>query len=295
MKIIQPSFQILEQGPGFDGVCKQIELAGRTCYKSEDKITDTSAKAFVERMSKSNHGAMLEHGTLYFKVPTKGRYKTEVDFYRCNAHSRVQTDPLGAYWYITTNYRVWDSVPYYQEIDHYMCDKEQYHAERVTVLFHTQIAITREFNRHRVNSMAESSTRYCNYSKDKFGNEIVINKPDWITPESLEEHRMTLQRMCSMIAKREDEISFADIDYWLFANMACEYSYMKLIGMGWQPQQARTVLPLDTNSDLVHTAFVDEWKHFFALRAQGVTGAPHPDASALAIPLYNEFVKRHLI
>jgi thymidylate synthase (FAD) len=162
-------------------------------------------------------------------------------------------------------------------------------------LFHTQIAITREFNRHRVNSIAESSTRYCNYSKDKFGNEIAINQPSWITPESLEGHDMTLQRMCSLIAKREDESSFSDIDYWLFANMACEYAYMRLIDKGWSPQQARTVLSLDTNSDLVHTAFVDEWKHFFDLRAHGTTGAPHPDAAILAIPLYNEFVKRHLI
>ena len=88
---------------------------------------------------------------------------------------------------------------------------------------------------------------------------------------------------------------FTALDYWLLANTMAEYCYMGLIQQGWTAQQARTILPLDTNTDLVHTAFVEDWQHFFDLRALGTTGKPHPDASCLAIPLYNEFKKRGLL
>lgn len=80
MKLIKPSFEIIEQQPGLEGIHKQIELAGRTCYKSEDKITPDSAKSFVDRMVKSGHGAMLEHGTVYLKIPMeeyKKNYKNK--------------------------------------------------------------------------------------------------------------------------------------------------------------------------------------------------------------------------
>ena len=73
MKLIKPSFEILEQLPGLEGMYKQIELAGRTCYKSEDKITEDSAKEFVDRMIKSGHGAMLEHGTVYLSLDMTSR------------------------------------------------------------------------------------------------------------------------------------------------------------------------------------------------------------------------------
>lgn len=80
MKLIKPSFEIIKQQPGLEGVYKQIELAGRTCYRSEDKITPDSAKFFVDRMVKSGHGAMLEHGTVYLKIPMeeyKKNYKNK--------------------------------------------------------------------------------------------------------------------------------------------------------------------------------------------------------------------------
>ena len=69
MKLIESKVEVIEQQPGLDGVYKQIELAGRTCYRSYDKITEDSAKGFVDRMIKSKHGAMLEHGTVYLKIP----------------------------------------------------------------------------------------------------------------------------------------------------------------------------------------------------------------------------------
>ena len=93
-----------------------------------------------------------------------------------------------------------------------------------------------------------------------------------------------------------EDCGFNDIDYWLFANYAAEYSYLNLTEKcGWKPQQARSILPLDTKTTLVHTAFVDDWEHFFKLRALGTTGAPHPQAKELAYPLMEEFIKRNYI
>ena len=82
------------------------------------------------------------------------------------------------------------------------------------------------------------------------------------------------------------------VENWVFANLATERAYMNLIAAGRKPQEARVVLPLDTNTELVHTAFLSDWKHFFDLRALGTTGAPHPDAKIIALPLYEEFKRR---
>lgn len=97
--------------------------------------------------------------------------------------------------------------------------------------------------------------------------------------------------MCRTISNHGDEL-FNAVDTWLFANLACEWSYMRLIKLGWKSQQARRVLPLDTHSELIHTAFVSDWKHFFSLRCDK---AAHPDMRALAIPLQEEFIKRGYI
>ena len=169
------------------------------------------------------------------------------------------------------------------------------HALRITVHFTTQIAITREYNRHRANSMAEQSTRYCNYSKNKFDNEITINLPTWVEEDgyngyngSQEKEDYRLEDMCADIAEGRAQ-EWSKLDTWIFANQAAEYAYMKLIEAGCKPQEARAILPLDCNTELVHTAFISDWKHFFDLRALGTTGAPHPDAKVLALPLMEEF------
>ena len=279
MNIIQPSFEIWDQQPGPDGVYRQIERAGRVCYKSANNATETSAKPFVERMVKSQHTAMLEHGTVYLR----GR---GLDKYQYNKFSRYTN--IGDEDFVTTNLRVivengWDNDMTL------FCEPTVRHERRVTVHFTTQVAITREFNRHRANSMAEQSTRYCNYSKEKFSGEISVNQPSWVvcqgnTPDDL-------LSLCQKVADGTAD----DYENWLFANMAAEKAYMNLVATGRKPQEARAVLPLDTNTELVHTAFVSDWLHFFDLRALGTTGAPHPDAKLLAEPLLEEFRKRQLI
>lgn len=287
MRIVNPSFEILPQGEGINGVYELIEQAGRTCYKSENKIAPGTAKEFVDRMIKSEHYAMLEHGTVYLKFETLAR----AEKYLNNKYSEVRTC-YGSF-YVTTNLRVLVENGWLDELS-YVCEPTEYHEKRVTVLFHTQIAISREFNRHRVNSMAESSTRYCNYSKEKFGNEITINKPSWVSDKETGSTRELLNEYCRMIANN-DIACMSAIDWWHFANIASEIAYMKLIECGKKPQEARVVLPLDTNTDLVHTAFVSDWKHFFDLRALDKTGPAHPDAKALALPLYELFREKHII
>ena len=309
MKIIQPSFSIIDQDFGIDGIFRQIELAGRTCYRSEDRITETSAKVFVERMIASGHTAMLEHGTVYLAMPMETILPIEANGwgkYVKNPYSKgYKVCEVGGERRVavTTNYRVLVENGWLDDL-RYICNPTIYHARRITVLFHTQVAISREFNRHRVNSIAESSTRYCNYSKDKFGNEITVNLPSWIEPAAITPEAMDKAVMQNKLlelantwgnAQVKFPKEFTALDYWLLANTMAEYCYMGLVQQGWTAQQARTILPLDTNTDLVHTAFVEDWQHFFDLRALGTTGKPHPDASCLAIPLYNEFKKRGLL
>lgn len=298
MKNNLPQFEIWNQEPGMDGIYRQVERAGRVCYKSEDHCTAESARPFVERMIKSDHTAMLEHATVYLLYrdgetasAEQGDDETGEAWqrYERNKFSKVST--VDGCHYVTTNLRVLAENQWLADLDH-LTEPLAHHERRVTVHFTTQIATTREFNRHRANSMAEQSTRYCNYSKDKFGNEISINIPEWVRALSVEE---PAQIDFLELAKKVTEGQADDYENWLFANLAAERAYMNLIALGRKPQEARAILPLDTNTELIHTAFVSDWKHFFDLRAQGTTGAPHPDAKVLALPLYDEFCRLGLI
>lgn len=298
MKNNLPQFEIWNQEPGMDGIYRQVERAGRVCYKSEDHCTAESARPFVERMIKSDHTAMLEHATVYLlyrdgetaSAEQGGDATVEAwQRYERNKFSKVST--VDGCHYVTTNLRVLAENQWLADLDH-LTKPLAHHERRVTVHFTTQIATTREFNRHRANSMAEQSTRYCNYSKDKFGNEISINIPEWVRALSVEE---PTQIDFLELAKKVTEGQADDYENWLFANLAAERAYMNLIALGRKPQEARAILPLDTNTELIHTAFVSDWKHFFDLRAKGTTGAPHPDAKVLALPLYEEFCRLGLI
>lgn len=170
MKLIKANFNIIEQGSGIDGIYKIIEQAGRTCYKSLDKITPDSAKGFVDRMIKSGHGAMLEHGTVYLKTPLDYIRLDNNPYTVINIHDNIK--------YITTNLRVLIELCC-TGVFHFLCEPTEYHEKRVTVRFILPIGISREFCRHRVFSFAEQSTRYCNYNADKFNNELTFIIPYW--------------------------------------------------------------------------------------------------------------------
>lgn len=182
MKLIKPYFEIIEQESGLEGIYKQIELAGRTCYKSEDKITPDSAKGFVDRMIKSGHGAMLEHGTVYLYC---------ADQYFIFVGSKYESSKYSdVVWHeyapghrtavaITTNYRVLYENNWLDDLK-YLCEPTEYHQKRVTVKFICDRGVSHELVRHRVFSFAQESTRYCNYSKDKFGKELTFIIPCWL-------------------------------------------------------------------------------------------------------------------
>lgn len=295
MKINNPSFEIWPQEPGTDGIYRQIERVGRVCYKSEDHQTADSARPFVERMIKNQHLAMLEHGTVYLRMQNNQSAK----YY---ANKFTHANRVGNTAYITTNLRVLAENGWMDDLQ-FLTEPTWHHEQRVTVHFTTQIAITREFNRHRADSMAEQSTRYCNYSKDKFGNEITVCLPSWVKQEMADTDwepqvsggLLTLSGQEFMeLSRKVADGSATALDNWVFANLAAEKAYMNLVAAGRKPQEARVALPLDTATELVHTAFVSDWRHFFDLRALGTTGAPHPDAKALAMPLYEEFKERGL-
>ena len=255
MRLIKPKAELLLQQPGLEGVYKQIELAGRTCYKSTDKITEDSAKPFIDRMINSKHTAMLEHGTVYLII--KWWHIFKFFKYLLNPYSKILK-----FKYITTNLRVIKEHNWDNDLK-YICEPTEYHEKRYTFRLITSIGVTRELNRHRVNSIAEQSTRYCNYSKDKFGNEVTFCLPNWVS--STEYTEMT----------PEERIFFRSCEH-------AEYDYLRLISKGWKPQEAREVLSLCTATEIIHTAFVSDWKHFFDLRYFGKTGAPHPNMVELA-------------
>ena len=303
MKLITPFVEIIDQPSGLSGIYQMIELAGRTCYKTENRITETSAQEFVNRMIESKHLAMLEHGTIYLKFPAYG-YKDEdgqclsalaVKYYNNYSKRIIHNEDA----YITTNYRTLFENNWLDDLQ-YLCEPTSFHEKRISVRFSTQIIITREIHRHRTHSMAGESTRYCKYTSDKFGNEIAISCPTWIDLQTFpeiakEEEDLCFRSLCNSIAQKEDQDSFKDIDYWWFANKACEYAYFNLLRLGHTVDEARVVLPIDTKSEIIHTAFVSDWIHFFDLRVKGTTGTPHPDIKILAEPLMNEFIRRKLI
>ena len=323
MKLIKPSFEIWNQPAGLEGVYKQIEKVGRVCYKSEDKITEDSAKPFVERMTKSGHGAMLEHGTVYLLVP----FETHISKYKTNKYSKVRDiakhlmDDKSA---VTTNLRVLVENDWLDDLQ-YICEPTEFHAKRITVHFVCDRGVSHEFVRHRVFSFAQESTRYCNYSKDKFGNEITFIIPCWLDiPEGKAYWHDGINYRVGVTEENifgesvnpkawfNKESNCVEVHDYIQALDNAEKAYLRLMsawenrvtdrryvtgfkGNPWTSQQARAVLPNALKTELVMTGFVSDWNHFFDLRARGTTGAPHPQAKELAEPLMKEFIARKYI
>ena len=313
MKLIKPSYSIIEQECGLNGIYKQIELAGRTCYKSEDKITEDSAKGFVDRMIKSGHSAMLEHGTVYLHMEFDSKeayFNDELALkYHNEPHTKafrvrdVDTDLKGKqHAYITTNLRVLVENGWLDDLK-YICEPTKYHEKRVTVRFICDRGVSHEFVRHRVFSFAQESTRYCNYSKDKFGKEVTFILPPWLDENSPNLYKCAQAsddcgECLSEYYYKITEVGAKNGMYidthqaFATALFHAEKLYFSLLDNGWKAQEARAILPNSLKTELVMTGFIDDWKHFFDLRYLGITGAPHPQAYELAKPLYEEFITR---
>lgn len=261
MNIIESKAEIVPQNEGLEGLYKHIELIGRVCTKSESKMTETSAEKFVQNMKKLNHGAVLEHGTIYLTVPFKDEDGPNNEL--SNVWSRFASNPYSVCKadkdaiYITTNYRVFfEEGSYCMRYLKYMTPPTEHHEKRITIRFTLSRAIANEFVRHRHFSFMQESTRYVNYKAGI----------SFIKPESLKDNKTFIEALKS-----------------------AENAYIKLIEDGYKAQEARDILPLSTKTELYMTGTVEQWKHFLSLRspkygAQGV----HPDAAKLADQVYDQ-------
>lgn len=312
MKLIKPAYEIVPQGPGEEGIYKIIELVGRVCHKSEDKITKDSFKSFIKMLESKQHLSVFEHGTVYLKLEGANLNPNNVDIpygnclitrYINNPYSKVVLKHKSAFEadvYITTNYRVLVDNGHIDDLS-LLCDPTEYHEKRVTVRFICSRGIWNEFIRHRTlqrlddygaypvvdydaeqnNSFAQESTRYCGYNKSKFNGCITYILPSWCTNVSIEDY----ERDSDIIYNTNRDLTDNEINF-LYGLQDSEVRYLKLLEDGLTPQQARDILPIALKTELVMTGFVSDWEHFFKLRC---AEAAHPDARALAIPLQKEF------
>ena len=322
IKVVNPSVELWKQeGYDLESIFKHVARCARVCYQSTPKNKDENAYDFLVRTifkghdflgySKINvkdrferilaqsaygdvdltslHLSCCEHATVHLKFPTfiPSAFDRCVNVYSHNKYSRINNH--NGYMYVTTNLRV--------IIENYAVDTLDfidntpncpYYIPRHTVCFITDIGASRELNRHRVNSVSEESTRFCAYDKDKFGNGITVAKLPWI-PD------VDADGQCYSTGFYGDDEIFDDnyiqghycdgwtaIDWFLYGLQVCDLVYRKTRELGWTAQQAREILPLNTKTQVVHTAFVDDWEHYIDLRSNSISGVPHPMAKEIA-------------
>ena len=293
MKLIESKVEIIEQEPGLEGVYKMAELAGRTAYKSEDRITEGSAKKFVDAMIKSNHGAVLEHGTVYmtFKWWQIGKKLK----YLFNPYSKIRK-----FKYVTTNLRVLLEHNWMNDLD-YFCEPTEHHERRITSKFICSRGVSHEAVRHRIMSFLQESQRYVGYNKEKFGGEITIIIPEWIKARINDiasyNNNDDLARMSYSEALRDGRMhEDKAIVMWAGLQDMSEKHYLILTSeLNVKPEEARGVLTNDCKTELIMTGFVSDWEHFFDLRSRGTTGKPHPDIKILADNLLFQFINKGYI
>ena len=270
MKLIKQSFEFINQTDfSLVGIKKHIERCARVSYKSENKITDTSYEKFVNMLESRGHDRPLEFGTVYLTLRGDDTDALRNIFiYAENPWTKIRKQVIKAEYdpnirvvlnYVTTNYRV--IVENHLEEDlKYLCEPTEYHYKRYTAHMILYRGVMDEFRTHVGLSHLAESTRYCNYSKDKFGNELTFIQPCW------------------------DIRGSNYIDFLQHA----EWGYFRMLKNGWTPQQARSVLPLGIKSELISCGFKDSWENFFYRR-----DAPdaHPMAQEIAKPMHQKFIE----
>lgn len=313
IKVVEPSVEFWKQdGYSLDAIWKHIARCARVCYQSTPKNNGETDYGFLVRtLFRGNdvgnqpyntkdiikcHLSVCEHGTVHLKYPLFiPRAAAQVTRFIHNQYSRTKEHE--GYIYVTTNMRVL--------IEHHWMDELEfiditpncpYYISRNTICFITDIGASRELNRHRVNSVSEESTRYCAYDKGKFGNGITVAKLPWIPdidPED-EGHDYTEGFFNDNEIFNDEciEEQYTDnwnaIDWFFYGLQICDLVYRKTRELGWTAQQAREILPLNTKTQVVHTAFVDDWEHWIALRSSQVSGKVHPMMNELAKQLVKQ-------
>lgn len=309
MKIIKSSVDVLEQEPGIVGMFKHIEIIGRLSHKSENKITDTSYISFIELMKRLGHWAVFNMGTVYLKFPIF-RLKLLWKLLRHHPFARLKIHGFNVY--MTTDYRVILQEDLEKSMEKFWCEPTKYHKLKETAHFICSRAIANEFVRHASLRPMQESTRYCNYSKGKFGSEITYILPQWIydvrkeigntidplTGESRkwildldgEELWKTLCCYDRTVSSRDKKWKEAENEYLWETNTDESYKL--------RPEEARGGLPHDLKTELYMCGFVDDWcmvpktlekTGFFYLRSDSST---HPDARILSQKLEELFKKK---
>ena len=285
MKLIKQSFEILEQKDfSIIGIKKFIERCGRVCYKSEDRITDDSYEKFVNMLVKRDHARPLEFGTVHLQMYISDFHKLRDTLCINNMwnYQWIKYHYAGNLTYVTTNYRYYLAIIKIfpnAENDFDPQDDELY-PKRYTVHFIINRGIMDEFRTHVGLSHLAESTRYCNYSKDKFDNQITFIQPSWII---LDKEIAPINELCLLSGQYDRENP--NLRY-LASLVDANYTYVSLLNKGWTPQQARDVLPLSIKSELISCGFKDAWNNFFYRRC---ANDAHPMAREVAIPLQDKF------
>ena len=307
MKLIKQSFEILEQKDfTIKGIKQFVERCARVSYKSEDKMTDTSYEKFVGILESRDHARPLEFGTVHLKMilPDFQGFMNSLLTLGILNDIWIKSTYVGDIIYITTNYRYYlDIVKHLPNVKEYFTEEDnEYYPKRYTVHMILDRGVMDEFRTHVGLSHLAESTRYCNYAKDKFSNEVTFIKPYWLNvPEGQYNH-------CIMVSKNSPDIRIECVgsdeigkyynieeDEGLFLNglVQSELTYLNLItNKKWTPQQARSILPLGIKSELISCGFEDAWKNFFYRRD---AKDAHPMAQEIAKPMHKEFIERGFI
>ena len=277
MELINPYYEISNQ-ESFDliGIYKQIEKTGRVSHKSEDRITETSAKDFVERLIGWGHTACLEQGSVYLKINNNDieglTMLDEIPFEKVG-HYLILNEDNEENIYVSTNARVIQENNLHGLLK-YLCPPTEYHEKRYCVKFVCSRAISHELVRHRKMSFIQESQRYVNYSKNKFNKEIKFIKPLWYDDNK---HNIYYESFSEDQWTKEDRFYKACIN--------SERDYFQLLDYGLKPQEAREVLINSTKTEIYVTGFKSDWDKFFDLRCDI---AAHPEMRRLCIPLKEE-------
>lgn len=265
MKLINQSFQIVNQkGFTLKDIYKHIEYCARISYKSQDKITDNSYEKFVSMLINRKHDRPLEFGTVHLKCDwseldaIQNLVPINTQWLKYSVIENEDNDEI----YITTNYRYYlDLCKRIAWLPEILDESDsEYYPKRYTIHMILDRGVMDEFRTHVGLSHLAESTRYCNYSKDKFDNEVTFIQPCW------------------------DIRGSNWIDYLRIA----EEAYFRMLKEGWTPQQARSVLPLSVKSELISCGFGDAWSNFFFRRD---AKDAHPMAQEIAKPMHEEYLK----
>lgn len=291
MKLINQSYEICKtHGYTLQDIYKDIERAARVSYKSEDKITEDSAEKMVKRLINMKHYSPLEFGTVYLKMPMAQLHFTCIKYEKNQFSKTIMSD---GYFYVTTNYRVIIENGWENDLQ-YMCKPTKHHQKRTTVKFITNRAMTHELVRHRSMSFMQEGQRYCNYAKDKFGNQLTYIIPVQCTEDipNNTELRDNFDINNFVWAKNDNGKTLKVnklTQGMLYLFYDTEVHYIGLINLGWKPQEVRAILPNATKTELYMCGFDKDWDHFFDLRDKTYVD---PQMYDLAHSLHLDFIEK---